>query len=512
MGAPLLVGIDKGTTVTKTAVFELDGTEVVTAHRRVPTLHAHPGLHEEEPEKTWELVADTIRECMAALGSRVIDVRALGVVGHMGGAWFLDREGRSIRKSIAWPDARANPDVEALENGPDHDEYLRLTETSALPGMTLTLLGHLVRSEPELVERTDLVLRATDYIQYKLTGVAVADVSNATFEPVNVDTLRRDSRILEILGAEAWESKLPELVPSGQVIGGVLAEVAEQTGLPAGTPVIAGLGDVSAGMIGCGAVERGTGVSILGTSWLSVNIVGDPHSGKRGIGWMYAMPNHTFAYTVAHTAGAVTMDWWLSKLAPETLSGSKQAFANIEAEVLAVPEGTTDLTFLPYFAPVGIQAPVKVPQARGTLLGLQSSVGRGELLRSIYEGMIYAMADCYQAFAEQPDVVRLTGGGAQSNIWPGVLSNTLNLPVERVAVKESAALGVAVLAGVAVGLYSGLEDGVAQTVRTSERYEPQAQMHARHLEQRERFALAREMSVNWYTETAKLRASSHPKL
>ncbi|WP_035856390.1 FGGY-family carbohydrate kinase [Cryptosporangium arvum] len=491
----LVVGIDKGTSVTKTAVFDENGTQVVSASRRVRQFHDGPGWHEEDPEDTWARTAGTVAECMAALGARTADVVGVGVTGHMGGAWFVDAAGRSVRRAIAWPDTRANDVVARLENGPDLDEFLRITENGALPGMTVPVLAHL---GPELVDQVHAVLNAKDFVGLRLTGRMASEPSDAAFVPSDIDRGTHSARVLEILGAPEWSGKFPELIPSGSVLGEVTPGAAELTGLPAGTPVVAGLGDAPAAMVGCGAVTPGSAVSILGTSWLSATVVTDPHGGRRGIGWMYPMPNGAFAHFVAQQAGSSTFDWWLRHLAPE-VSGTRD-FAALEAEVLAVGEAATNLTFLPYFSAAGTQAPFKAPNLRGTLLGLEDATGRADIFRAVYEGLAYAMADCYSAFGRTAETIRLTGGGAASAIWPGVLSNIMGVPVELLAADEGAALGVAVLAGVSAGVWPTLEAAEKSVVRVVRRIEPDAELHRAHQRQFARFTAAQRMTRAFYDD------------
>lgn len=500
----LLVGVDKGTSVTKTAVFDEHGNQLAMASRRIPFVHPQPGLHEEDPERTWELTADTIRECMAQLGDRVADIAGVGVSGHMGGAWFVDEQGRSVRNSIAWPDARASGIVDALETGPDHEEYLRICAAGALPGMTVMLLARLAVTEPDLVNRTHVVLNAKDFIQLRLTGVAATEPSDVAFTPGDIDTSRGSDRLLEIVGAATWSGKFAPVLQSGDVLGTVTDIAAMQTGLPAGTPVVAGLGDAPAGMVGSGALDPGTSVSILGTSWLSANIVTDPHAGRDGIGWMYPMPGRHFAHFVANTSGASTLDWWVERLAPEVGVGDKREFGLLEQEVLAVPEASTAATFLPYLSAAGVRSPFRDSTVRGTLFGLEDATSRGEIFRAVYEGMAYAMADCYEAFGTAPTLIRLTGGGANSAIWPTVLSNTMNVPVELLATDEAAALGVAVLAGVAVGVWPSLEVAVKSTTRIVRRIEPDPELHAAHRRQFARFVTAQKIARAYYATARSL--------
>lgn len=499
---PLLVGIDKGTSIVKTAVFDVSGRKLAGASRRIAAIHPRAGVHEEDPDSTWSLTAETIRDSMNQLGERAADIVAVGVVGHMGGAWFVDRDGDPVRNSIAWPDARATGVMRALEAGGDHEEYLRLTATAALPGMTGLLLAHLQQTDPELIDRTYRVLNAKDFIQLRLCGAMVSEPSDASFVPFDIDSRQHSHRALEILGAEKWFDRLPEIVPSGQIIGRITRAASDATGLPESAVVVAGLGDAPASMIGCGAVEPGVSVSVLGTSWLSANIVRDPHGGRFGIGWMYPMPNGDFAHFVANTSGASTLDWWLERMAPDVIDGESRRFDRLEQEILEVGEATTPLTFLPYLSAGGVQAPFKDIDLRGTLLGIEHSTTRGEVFRAVYEGMAYSVKDCYESFGTPPTRVRLTGGGAASAIWPGVLSNLLGVPIDLPASDEAAALGVAILAGTSAGLWPTLEEGVASAVHMASTIEPDPTLFAAHAVAFDRFKRAQQFARQFYNETA----------
>src|SRR5690606_20021363 len=151
----------------------------------------------------------------------------------------------------------------------------------------------------------------------------------------------------------------------------------------------------------------------------------------------------------------------------------------------------------PDLSPAGVQAPCRDGNVRGVMLGLDHRSTRGDIVRAVYEGQVYAAMDCYRRQSDNLSLLRLTGGGARSRVWRQTFSNALQVPVELVTTSESAAFGVAVLAAVSVGIWPDLETAVSHMVRTTGRVEPDPAMADRHREAYERFlraqAVAREL-------------------
>ncbi|MDA0638640.1 FGGY family carbohydrate kinase [Nonomuraea sp. MCN248] len=497
-GSRLIVGIDKGTTVTKAAVFDEAGTELSRAARFIQVLSPRRGWHEEDAEVSLRSTMDAVAEAVAALPGRAGDIAAVSVSGHMTGAWLLDDAGRPVRNAIAWPDARTLDTLTAFEAGPLYEEYLDISATSALPGMTMLLLGHLARHEPEVIARTRYFACAKDYVQAFLTGRVVTDPTDVSLMPGDIASGRISPRLMELTGAEAFLSRAPEVRPSGEIIGTVTREASLATGIPEGTPVANGLGDAISAMLGTGVVLPGQAVSVLGTSWLNQLVNSHLDDDLRGVGWVYPSPDgEHWIRCLAHTAGAGTFDWAVRTFCRDLTDGAGADFAAVEAEALASEEAGHGLTFLPYLSPAGVQAPFKDGNVRGVMLGLEHGSTRGDILRAVYEGQVYAALDCYRRQSDDLSLLRLTGGGARSRVWRQTFSNALQVPVELVTTSESAALGVAILASVSVGIWKDLETAVSAMVRTVGRVEPDPRMAEPHREAFERFvsaqAVAREL-------------------
>lgn len=467
-----LLGIDKGTSVIKSVVFDDKGTAVGVAQRRVKVLRPKPGWHEEDATVTWSLCVETIREALASAGISGGDIAAIGIAGHMGGAWLVDGQGAPVRNAICWPDERAQADQLKIEEAGLMKEAFAISGNGLMPGITAVLLGWLTKHEPDSLDRTKAVLCAKDYLRLCLTGQMATDPSDVSFVPGDIDARRHSKRVLDICGAGDWFDKMPEILPSGDIAGQVTPEAASVTGLRAGTPVVTGLGDASANALGVGAIRPGSALTVLGTSCLNSLVMDRPERAPEGLGFLFAMPLDRYVRILPNTSGAISFDWFLDRFgAPLTPQGSPD-FAALEAKAKAVPRGAGGAVFIPYVNGAGVLAPFYDPLARGSFFGVGSHTSYDHLLRAVYEALCFATRDCFAAMSVQPTSLVLTGGGGKSAFWAQMFADVCGLPIEIAAAEESGSLGVALLAGVAAGIWPDIETAAAATARVAARYEP----------------------------------------
>ena len=467
-----VLGIDKGTSVIKAVIFDATGKAVGQAHRRVQVLQPKAGWHEEDPDETWLLCAASIREAMSAAGLIGEDIASVGIAGHMGGAWLVDSTGRPVRNAICWPDERAQTEQLALERQGALPEIFAISGNGLMPGITAMLLGWLSRHEPDVPDRTTAVLCAKDYLRLRLTGVVATDPSDVSFVPGDIDARCHSARVLELCGAGGWVSKMSEILDSGAVAGRVTAQAAEQTALKAGTPVVTGLGDACANALGVGAIRPGAALTVLGTSCLNSLVIDRPERAPEGLGFLFAMPQERYVRILPNTSGTIAFDWFLERFgAPEGVDG-KTDFAALSQLAAAVPRGAGGVVFVPYVNGAGVLAPFFDPLARASFFGVGSHTTYDHLLRAVYEALCFATRDCFAAMTTRPRSLILTGGGGKSPFWAQLFADICGIPIEIASTEESGALGVALLAGVAVGTWPDLETATASACRVSALYEP----------------------------------------
>ncbi|MCB1446326.1 MAG: carbohydrate kinase [Rhizobiaceae bacterium] len=474
-----LLGIDKGTSVVKAVVFDADGQARGQAQRRVEVLAPHPGWHEEDPERTWALTVEVIRAALADAGIDGRPVKGVGISGHMGGAWLIDAAGRPARNAVCWPDERAQPEQMEIERAGHMRESFAISGNGLMPGITAMVLGWLARHEPDMLRTTAHVLCAKDYLRYRLTGTVGTDPSDVSFVPGDIDARGFSERVLDLCGAADWTSKLPPILPSEAIAGTVGRDAAEATGLAAGTPVVTGLGDACANALGVGALEPGAALTVLGTSCLNSLVTAGPERAPEGLGFLFSMPGGRYLRILPNTSGTVAFDWFLNRFGAPVAADGKPDFAALAARAAAVPVGSQGVVFIPYVNGSGVLAPFFDAQARGSFFGTGSHTTYDHLLRSVYEGLCYATRDCFDAMTTRPKTLRLTGGGARSPFWAQLFANILGLPIETVAAAESGAFGVAMLAGVATGVWKDVAEAASLNT-VAARYEPDEAIRAQY--------------------------------
>lgn len=467
-----LLGIDKGTSVIKAVVFDRHGVALGLAQRRVNVLQPKPGWHEEDANATWMLCVETIGDALLKAGISGADIIAIGIAGHMGGAWLVDDAGEPVRNAICWPDSRAQADQIEMEKAGLLKEVFAISGNGLMPGITAMLLGWLAKHEPETVGRARAVLCAKDFLRLRLTGSIATDPSDVSFVPGDIDARTHSARVLELCGADAWQGKLPDILPSGAVAGHLTAQAASLTGLKEGIPVVTGLGDACANALGVGAIRPGSALTVLGTSCLNSLVMDTPERTPEGLGFLFAMPLNRYLRILPNTSGTIAFDWFLDKFgAPQTADGMPD-FAALERKASTVSRGSNGVLFIPYVNGSGVLAPFYDTLARGSFFGVGSHTDYDHLLRSIYEALCFATRDCFAVMSLPPKSLVLTGGGAKSPFWAQMFADICGVPIEIVSVEESGALGVALLAGVAAGLWSDLEAAISATTRVVSRYEP----------------------------------------
>jgi len=477
----VLIGIDKGTSVIKTVVFGLDGRQLATAQRRVVVLRPHPGWHEEDPDQTWRLCAETIREALHKAECTGSNVAAIGIAGHMGGAWLVDPQGEPVRNGICWPDARAQQDLVALERTDAFKPLFAISGNGLMPGITVLLLAWLARHEPETLANTAAVLCAKDYLRLKLTGVVGTDPSDISFMPGDIDARTYSEAVFTLCNAQAWLDKRAPVLPSESIAGVVSRRAAAQTGVRAGTPVVTGLGDACASAIGLGAITPGSAFTVLGTSCLNSMVCASADRAPFGLGFTFTMAGgEHYLRILPNTSGTITMDWFLERFGgPKTPQGHWD-FDQMAKRADAQPPGAQGVIFVPYVNGAGVLAPFYDPVMRGGFFGASTHTTHDHLLRAVYESLCYATRDCLAAMVRQPQRLTLTGGGAQNAFWVQMFADVCGIPVHVPNTGESGALGVALLAGVAVGTYPDLAQAVQQTTGYRATYTPRPDLSAQY--------------------------------
>lgn len=441
---PFFVGIDVSTTATKALLIDEEGSVVASAATQYPFDTPRPQWSEQDPSLWWNGAVTSIRSVLSASEVAGGDVAAIGLTGQMHGLVLLDDAGVVLRPAILWNDQRTAAECEEIVGRIGRSELIRITGNDALTGFTAPKLLWVRNHEPDLFDRARHVLLPKDYVRFRLTGDYATDKAGAA-GTLLMDLRRREwsEEILARLDLPAeWFPRTHE----GPEITGVLsADAAEETGLAAGTPVVAGGGDQSAQAVGVGAVEEGIAALTLGTSGVVFASTDEPFvdSGGRLHAFCHALPERWHLMGVMLSA-AGSLRWYRDSIAPEI------AFDDLLRPADAVQAGSEGLLFLPYLT--GERTPHADPTARGAFVGLTVRHTQAHLTRAVLEGVAFGLRDSFEimrdAGIQSFRQVRISGGGARSPLWRSILANVLDTDLATVNSTEGAALGAALLAGV----------------------------------------------------------------
>jgi xylulokinase len=445
-----LVGLDVGTTGVKALAVSPAGDVLARAEEAYALATPRPGWAEQDPEDWWRAA----EAALAALG--VGDVAGIGLSGQMHGLVVLDGEERVLRPAILWNDQRTAAECAEIEERIGLARLVELTGNRALPGFTAPKLLWLRKHEPDVYARIQHVLLPKDYVRLRLTGERASDVADAS-----------GTLLFDVAGRRWSEQVVEELELPLELLPRVL-ESPDVSAEKDGIPVAAGAGDQAAGALGVGVVGPGPLSVVLGTSGVVFaalpEFAADPEA--RVHAFCHAVPGGWHAMGVMLSA-AGSLRWFRDAFAPG------ERYDVLAAEAERWRPGAEGLVFLPYLA--GERTPHADPGARGAFAGLSLRHDRGALTRAVLEGVAYGLRDSLEllpGLGVRPEVARISGGGARSDLWVRIVASVLGIPLERTAVEEGAAYGAALLAGVAGGVFADVQEAVAACVRVGESVEP----------------------------------------
>jgi len=480
-----LLGIDLGTSGVKAALFAAeDGHVIADAFMDYPLYHPRPGWAEQNPAEWWQATVAAIRACLAGaakLGVQPADICGVGLSGQMHGVVLLDAHQQVLRPCIIWADQRSDAQSRWMTEKVGASKLIEYVSNPALTGFSAPKLLWIRDNEPEIFAQARTMLLPKDYIRYLLTGVMAMEISDAAGTCLfDVKHGHWSQEVLEAIELEP--SLLPPVVPADGVAGKITEEVATLTGLPAGTPVAGGGADNACGAVGNGVVVPGLALVSIGTSGVVLAHAATPQVDTSGPTprihtFNHAVPQAWYLMGVTQGAG-LSLRWvrdniGLPERALERWTG-EDAYEVLTREAASVPPGCEGLIFLPYLQ--GERTPHLDPYARGGWIGLTASHDRRYLIRSVLEGVAFSLKDCMSIIQEQGlrlEQVRATGGGARSLVWRQIIADILGVELVITNATEGPAFGAALLAGVAAGVYSSVQEACAQTVHVVERTAPQ---------------------------------------
>ncbi|MCR9134544.1 MAG: carbohydrate kinase [Alphaproteobacteria bacterium] len=467
-----IVAIDSGLTVTKAVVFDLAGRQLGVARRHIEQLMPEPRKVEREMLDFWRQTASAIQEVLAITETLPKDVVSVSATAHGDGIYLLDNAGDPLGNGILSLDSRAEDQVQRWQS--DGTSAASLTLTGQVPHVSApsSLLAWIRETEPERFDRIGHVLACKDWLRYCLTGSIGTDCTEASTSFTDVNTQRFSSESLSLFGLDAVEAALPAIAGSAEIIGNVTDEAALATGLAAGTPVAAGLHDVTASALGIGGHTPDVVGIVAGTYSINECVSLEPRVGKN---WFCrnAVQDARWNNMSISPASATNYDWFLDTLCAAEKSRAEADGTSIH-DLLApeIEEGlgrASSVIYHPYLfgSPFG-------PAPSAGFVGLRGWHKRGDLLAALLEGIAFNHrfhVDVLRA-AFGANTARLTGGISRSTMIAQLFADILNMPITVTETDEAAAWGAALCAGASVGAFESVEHDPRDLPAISTEFKP----------------------------------------
>ncbi|MFC5724207.1 FGGY family carbohydrate kinase [Streptomyces gamaensis] len=449
------LALDIGTSVIKAVVLSDEGEETAVARATTTVLHPRPGRAEQDMDALWDAVVVAVR---AALTQARSAPRFVSVTAQGDGCWLVDGQGRPTGPAVLWSDARAADLVEEWRAAGVLDEAFRRTGSLPFPGLPTAVLGWLARHDPERLARSATALTCGGWLFLRLTGRPGIDTSDASAPYLDARTRTPDPDLWPLFGLAAAHRLMPPLRDDGERTAPLTRPAARRLGLPEGLPVVMAPYDVVCTALGVGAVEPGQACTVLGTTLCTAVVRTEPDTGGEPRGLTLAHgPDGRVLRAFPTLAGTEVLTWAGRLLG----TGAPARLAELAAQA---PPGAGGIVFLPYLSPAGERAPFLDPYARGTFWGLSLEHGRADIARAVFEGLSLVVRDCLTAPGTAAGELRLSGGGAQSELWCRLIADVTGLPVLRAAGTEHGAKGAFLTGLVATGAEPDLRTAAARYV------------------------------------------------
>lgn len=482
-----ILGIDLGTSGLKTVLFSENGEKVASSTVEYDLIQPQNGWAEQDPNSWWNATITTVKDVLSKSQINPAQIKGVGISGQMHGLVMLDKNGEVIRNAILWCDGRTSKQCQEITEKIGREKLIAITANPALTGFTAGKILWVRENEPQNYAKCETILLPKDYLRFKLTGKYGAEVSDASGTNL-FDIKKRDwsDEILTILDLD--KKMFPQMAQSADIAGTISEKASEITGLSSQTIVCYGAGDNAAAAVGTGVVSEGKAFTTIGTSGVIF-----AHSDKLQIDKLGRV--HTFcsavpdSYTVMSCtlSAGLALKWFRDNFCTSEEEVAKllsmDSYALIDSGVKNIEIGSDHLIFLPYL--MGERSPILDEKARGVFFGLSAIHTKYHMARAIMEGVMFAQKHCLEVINEMgvyPKQMYACGGGGKSEIWRQMMADMYAADVITNQNEEGPALGVAILASVASGIFPNIptackcliaQKGVQAPIENnSKKYEP----------------------------------------
>ena len=449
MAKRYLLGIDVGTTATKTLLLNEQGAVVDSASQSYELITPEIGRCEQNAVDWWNAVVYTVRKVLEEGRSECVQAISLSTQG--GTIVPTDAEFNPLANAIVWSDARCAGDKKIFDEALGKDYIYNTCGWRHSRGLPAMQLYRMKRENPGIFASATYFLSVPDYISAKLTGIPAIDISNAGInELTDIKNRVYDKKILDFIGVR--EEQLPKLVVSGTPIGKLTKAAAEVLGLNENVILCAGAHDQYAVAQGAGICEAGDAIIGTGTAWVVTALQNEPDF-ESGYPQSLSATEGKWGTVLSITTGGVCLEWFRKNVVGTEDHPLDFDTINRLAAECDTP-GVGGLRFFPYFTGAG--NPVADPNCKGTFLGIDLSHGKAHIIRAIMEGVACQIVWAMQVLSERHPIERLmiAGGATKSPVWLQIIAEIAGRELYVSDVADLACVGAGMLAGVGCGMFA----------------------------------------------------------
>lgn len=474
-----LLAVDAGTGSCRALLFTVAGEQVAVSlrewtHREPPDV---PGGQDFDVESNWLAIAACIRDVLRLARASGADVAAVAATSMREGVVLYDARGNEI---WACPNVDSRAAREAADLISDGSAERIFAEAGDWVSITTPArLRWLARHQPDIFGRIHSLGMLSDWIVYRLAGVQVTEPSCGSSSGMfSLAGRTWSDQIAQICGISP--AVLPEVADPGTAVGAVTAQAAGQTGLRAGTPVVAGGADTQLGLLGAG-VRAGEFTVLAGTFWQSTVLVDKPliDPGVRLRTLCHVTPGEWMLEGIGFYCG-MAMRWYRDAFCDSEVAVARSRgvdpYVVMEERAARIPPGANGVIAILSNLMNARRWVHASPSFLQFDVGDPAGSGRAACIRAIEEAAAYVVRGHLDIITgltgSQVTELTFSGGAAKGALWPQIIADVLGLPVNVPAVTESSALGAALCAGQGAGLYASLTELEPELRKRAATFEP----------------------------------------
>ncbi|MFD0050742.1 gluconokinase [Actinomycetes bacterium NPDC127524] len=475
MSEKYLIGVDIGTTSTKSVVFAKNGRIISSHSQEYPLYSPTPETAEQDPEEIFQAVISTVKEAVKKSNVHPEDILCVSFSAAMHSLIAVNKDGKPLTRCITWADNRsAEWSEKILSEMGGHEIYLR-TGTPIHPMSPLSKLVWLQNEQSSLFSMTYKFISIKEYVFFKLFGEYVVDHSIASATGLlNLKAMQWDEGALKVAGITS--DQLSQLVPTTYSLTGLDADYSAEMNLPQSVPFVVGANDGVLSNLGVNAIKPGVVAVTIGTSGAIRTVVDRPITDPKGRIFCYALTENHWVIGGPVNNGGMIFRWVKEQIGSAEVETAKRlgmdAYEVLTSIAAKVSPGSEGLLFHPYLA--GERAPLWDANARGSFFGLGLHHKKEHLIRAVLEGVIFNLYSVLLALKEligEPVKIQATGGFAKSELWRQMMADIFNHEVFVPESVESSCLGAVILGLYSLGEIDSL-DAVADMVGADHYHKP----------------------------------------